>query len=103
MELIKNIGAVMSMIIGVSTVIALFVKPVREKLFGIHMINEGVKSLLRDRITQVYYKNIDIAELKEYEYESVSRLYEAYKALGGNSFVDKIYKEMSEEWGVSKR
>jgi hypothetical protein len=103
MEIIKNIGAVMSLILGVSGVIALFVKPIREKIFGLHNINDGVKSLLRDRITQIYYKNLDICELKEYEFESVSRLYDAYKALGGNSFVDKIYREMSEEWGVSKR
>ena len=37
--------------------------------------------------------------MRQYEYENFVYLYEAYKALKGNSFIDKIYKEV-QEWEV---
>lgn len=55
--------------------------------------------LLRDRITSAYFKHHLQKELREYEFENVARLYQQYKALGGNSFVDKIWKEI-QTWHV---
>lgn len=60
---------------------------------------ETDKCLLRDRITSIYFKNCRECEIKEYEFENVAHLYKQYKALGGNSFVDKIWREM-QEWRV---
>mgnify|MGYP003297251069 CR=1 FL=1 len=37
--------------------------------------------------------------IRQYEYENFVLLYEAYKALKGNSFIDKIYKEV-QTWKV---
>jgi hypothetical protein len=37
--------------------------------------------------------------IRQYEYENVVLLYKAYKALGGNTFVDHIYNEIN-EWEV---
>ena len=57
-------------------------------------LREGVKCLLRSQITDVYYRYKEEESLPEYERENVDRLYEAYKALRGNSFIEDIYKEM---------
>lgn len=54
----------------------------------------GVKSLLRSDMLHIYYRHKDTAKIRQYEYENFVMLYEAYKALGGNSFMDKIYKEV---------
>ena len=60
---------------------------------------ETDRCLLRDRITAIYYKNRVESSLRQYEYENLERLYNQYKKLGGNSFVDKIWKEV-QEWEV---
>lgn len=43
---------------------------------------------------RIYYRHKDEEKLRQYEYENFVMLYEAYKALGGNSFIDKIYEEV---------
>ena len=57
--------------------------------------SEGVKCLLRSDMLHIYYRHKDAEQIRQYEYENFIMLYEAYKALGGNSFIDKIYKEVS--------
>lgn len=57
------------------------------------------RSLLRSEITKTYYKNLDSGTLREYEAQALERNYESYKKEDGNSFVDRIYKEM-EEWKI---
>lgn len=60
---------------------------------------ETDKCLLRDRITSIYFKYCRECEIKEYEFENMVHLYKQYKKLGGNSFVDKIWKEM-QDWRI---
>lgn len=103
MELIKEIGGYTSAVMSVLALIALLVKPVRERIFKIDVERDGAKALLRDRIVEIYYKHIDDKKLEQYEYENLSLLYEAYKSLKGNSFIDKIYSEMRDTWGISER
>ena len=64
-----------------------------------NLIKEGVKSLLRSEILKYYFKHKDEKKIFQYERECVDRLYEAYKALGGNSFIDDVYSEIR-EWEV---
>lgn len=61
-----------------------------------HLVADGVKCLLRSDMLQIYYRHKDTGKLRQYEYENFVMLYEAYKALGGNSFIDKIYKEIQD-------
>lgn len=63
------------------------------------LVGEGVKCLLRSDMLQIYYRHKDTGEIRQYEYENFIMLYEAYKALGGNSFIDKIYREV-QTWEV---
>lgn len=57
-------------------------------------VAEGVKCQLRSNMLQIYYRHVDSKTIRQYEYENFIMLYEAYKALGGNSFIDKIYNEV---------
>lgn len=59
----------------------------------------GVKCQLRSEMLHIYYKHKDVKKIRQYELENFVYLYKAYKALRGNSFIDKIYKEVM-EWEV---
>jgi hypothetical protein len=48
---------------------------------------------------RTYYHNKDSGKIRQYELENFVFLYNAYKALKGNSFIDKIYKEVM-TWDV---
>ncbi len=62
-------------------------------------IANGQKCQLRHDMLQIYYKHYETKVIRQYEYENFVFLYEAYKALKGNSFIDKIYKEI-QTWKV---
>ena len=66
-------------------------------------IVNGQQCQLRSDITAIYYRHSDADEptLREYERKNLDDLYDAYKALGGNHYVDDIYKVMR-EWRVTK-
>lgn len=57
------------------------------------------KCQLRSEMLRIYYKHQHERRIRQYEYENFVMLYQAYKALKGNSFIDKIYKEM-QSWTV---
>ena len=54
----------------------------------------GMKCLLRSEMLHIYYCNKDDEIIRQYELENFVYLYKAYKAIKGNSFIDKIYKEV---------
>lgn len=86
-------------ICSIATCAALIIKPVREWIMGTKGIREGQRCLLRSEIVRVYYRHHADRQLKEYEFKNMDQCYKAYKALKGNSFVDKIHSEM-EEWDI---
>ena len=57
-------------------------------------VSEGTKCQLRSEMLRIYYHNRESGKIRQYEYENFVMLYEAYKALKGNSFIDKIYDEV---------
>ena len=57
-------------------------------------ISNGTKCQLRSEMLRIYYHHSETKEIRQYEYENFVMLYEAYKALNGNSFIDKIYSEV---------
>lgn len=64
----------------------------------VNLLN-GMKCQLRSDMLHIYYKYKDVKEIRQYEFENFVYLYKAYKALRGNSFIDKIYKEVM-QWEV---
>ncbi len=57
-------------------------------------ISNGTKCQLRNEMLRIYYHNKDSEQIRQYEFENFILLYEAYKALKGNSFIDRIYREV---------
>lgn len=82
---ITEIGVLLGVIVWVSS--------------KVKFITEGVKCLLRSEMLQTYYHHKDAGKIRQYAYENFVFLYKAYKALNGNSFIDKIYKEV-QTWEI---
>ena len=84
--LIGEIGVLLGVIIPV-------IKSVKK-------ISCGTKCQLRSEMLRIYYHHQDKGTIRQYEYENFIMLYEAYKALKGNSFIDKIYEEVH-SWEIT--
>lgn len=76
-------GEIMVLLGVITPVIVLIVK-----------IINGQKCQLRSEMLQIYYHNKENKTIRQYEKENFMKLYEAYKALRGNSFIDTIYEEV---------
>lgn len=63
-------------------------------IVSVKRVSNGTKCQLRSEMLRTYYKNRESETIRQYEYENFVYLYEAYKALHGNSFIDKIYEEV---------
>jgi hypothetical protein len=83
-------------LIGEVGILVGFVTPI---IVLIVKIVNGQKCQLRSEMLQIYYHNKDTGIIRQYEYENFVYLYEAYKALKGNSFIDKIYREV-QTWKI---
>ena len=66
---------------------------------AIKKISNGTKCQLRSEMLRIYYHNRESKVIRQYESENFVYLYEAYKALKGNSFIDRIYKEVK-SWEI---
>ena len=93
MEEINNTLTVLKM---VEIILSLLLIPLFIAIFN--LIN-GMKCQLRSDMLHIYYNNKDEQKIRQYELENFIYLYKAYKALKGNSFIDKIYSEVK-EWEV---
>ena len=62
-------------------------------------INDAIKCLLRSDILKAYYGGKGDRTVNQYEMENVELEYSAYKAMGGNSFIDGVYSAMR-NWDI---
>lgn len=86
-------------LVGLANFLVLVIKPIREKVFNIGRSKEGERCLLRSEMLRIYYAYLDKREIKQYEFENFIKLYDAYKALGGNSFIDEVNLEVR-DWRI---
>ncbi len=63
-------------------------------MVSISKVFDGQRCLLRSEMLKIYYKHQQSKEIRQYEYENFFLLYGAYKKLKGNSFIDKVAKEI---------
>lgn len=87
---------------GLSTIFAaavILIAPLREHVLGTKQSKDGQKCLLRSDMLQTYYRHRAKDSIRQYELENFILEYKAYKALGGNSFIDRIYEEVK-TWEV---
>lgn len=66
---------------------------------SVKKISNGTKCQLRSEMLRIYYHSRESGKIRQYEYENFVFLYDAYKVLKGNSFIDKIYKEV-QSWEI---
>ena len=99
MTLIGQLVMICSGICSISAALVLLVKPLRERILGTRDIREGQRCLLRADMLSTYYKHNDEDKIRQYEKENFLYEYKAYKALGGNSFIDDICEEVR-RWEV---
>ena len=95
-NVISMVLQICSLIISLSTALAILAKPIRESLFGTRRIEAGQRCVLRAEMLAIYYKGKDAGgKVRQYDFENFGLLYQAYKALGGNSFIDKIRDDVN--------
>lgn len=99
MEKLRDLAEICSCLTGISAGLLLLIRPLRERVTGIRNLREGQKCLLRSDMLRTYYKNRESDTIRQYEYENFLLAYRAYKALGGNSFIDRIYQEIK-SWEI---
>ena len=90
-----QIGEIVTVVSGIVSLAGV----ITAVIVSISRVFEGQRCLLRAEMLRIYYHNRDRAEIRQYEYENFVLMYEAYKKLKGNSFIDKIYDEVR-KWKV---
>ena len=86
-----------AMIIALATLIsevAALIGTLTPIILSNRKISNGTKCQLRSDMLRIYYANQETKTIRQYEKENFVMLYEAYKALKGNSFIDDIYKQV---------
>lgn len=68
-------------------------------IVSIKKISNGTRCQLRSEMLRIYYRNHDAKTIRQYEYQNFVELYDAYKALNGNSFIDEIYEKIK-DWEI---
>ena len=90
--IIKTILAIVSFIItGLLGYLTAKVKEYRRKD---KTQEEALKCLLRSAITSKYYVYTEIGEIPQYEKENLVYMFEQYKNMGGNSYINQIMVEI---------
>lgn len=89
----------LAMIVALVGEIGVLVGVIVPVIVTVRKISNGTKCQLRSEMLRMYYKNRQARTIHQYEYENFVMLYEAYKALKGNSFIDKIYEEVK-DWEI---
>ena len=92
-ELAEIIGAISAIIGGVVVIYKVYVEWKKAR--------NGQLCLLRNELLKIYYKYKDREELPQYEAQNFTMMYDAYKARGGNSFIDEVHKHVI-KWELSK-
>lgn len=99
LKVLLIVAEVCGAISAIIALVVLSIKPLRERVLGMKKVMDGQKCLLRADMLRTYYKHKDSEKIRQYEYENFLTTYDAYKALGGNSFIEHIYNEVT-EWEV---
>lgn len=92
----EELTATVTVIKAVEVILSLIILPLS---MGLLNLMNGMRCQLRSDMLHIYYRHRDIKQIRQYELENFVQLYKAYKSLRGNSFIDKIYKEVM-SWEV---
>ena len=90
-EYLKNAAQVIGWLGTIGGAIVFMVKIWREQ----GKSKAGQLCLLRQEMLKIYYKHRDDKVIHQYEAENFVLMYQAYKARGGNSFIDEVYENVT--------
>ena len=90
-----NLTTIVTLITEIGVLLGVIIPVI---VFILKIIN-AQRCQLRSEMLRIYYRHQQTGVIRQYEYENFVMLYQAYKALKGNSFIDKIYKEV-QSWTV---
>lgn len=99
MQDLTSIAALCSEVTIILGALALIIKPVRNRVLGLDRLKDALKCGLRHDMLHTYYRHREDKTIRQYELEDFLFMYRGYKALGGNSFIDKIKDEV-DGWEV---
>lgn len=83
-----------SAIVAIAGEVCALIGVVIPVIVSIRKIADGTRCQLRSEMLRIYYRNHEDERIRQFELENFIMLYEAYKALKGNSFIDKISREV---------
>ena len=81
-------------IAGLITAVSAAAAVILKILHTINCVMEGLRCQLRTEMLRTYYRHKDDQKIRQYEMENFEHNYAAYTALGGNSFICNIHKEV---------
>ena len=99
METLKVIADICTRVMAVGALLGALIKPLRQRVHGVTASKPGLRCLPRSDMLHTYYMFKDENKIRQYELENCMHLYNAYKAMGGNSFIDHIKQEV-DGWEV---
>ena len=95
--IIADLRVILGAVIAVWKYFKKFKDETQDKL---EKVVEGIKCQHRSEMRRIYYRNRETKLIRQYEFEDFMYHHSSYKALGGNSFIDKIYTEIVNEWEI---
>lgn len=101
---VEHFNTVVGVVAGLMTIIGAivyFALAYKKLNKGIKDVQEGVKCMLRGAMLGTYYKHNDEDAITQYEYQNFELQYSAYKALGGNSFIEKVHEDVT-KWEIKQ-
>ena len=78
--MMEQIAAACGDILAIASAAALFLKPLRDKVFGLKDISDGVQCLLRSDMLRTYYKHQEESVISQHERQNFEAEPAAYKA-----------------------
>lgn len=97
--LITGITSICSALLSIATALSLIFKPVKKHITCARSAKNTDLALLRSNIVAIYYNYCQNEIIPFFEMENLIMLYKAYKDEGGNSFIDRLYKNMK-KWEI---
>jgi hypothetical protein len=88
----KFIGSIITTL--ASILVGFVIAEIKNKINKDSVYNESIKCLLRGSMVNTYFAYKEIGIMPYYCKQSWYYMYEAYKKLGGNSFIDDIKGEI---------
>ena len=91
--IIAVVCGIMSLVGGIVYGVKNFVREISTIKTELENNRKATRTLMSNNIVHQFYKCKERGFVNRYELENLKRMYEEYKIMGGNGFVDECFKE----------